>query len=93
MTSRARQAAKITGGLTLASLMMFGDWLIEKTQHKEKATSLPAIVTQDQFRAESTRVSIRFDRLIDALDANTRAQVETNQRLREVCERLRAGCR
>ena len=86
MTPTRARAVQITGGVTLATLMMFGDWIIEKTNHKPEVTELRFVRDSIAMRADINQV------LMELRQTNLQL-TETNQRLREVCISLRAGCR
>jgi hypothetical protein len=92
MTTGRRRAVQITGGITLATLMMFGDWLLEKTQHK-KGGQFADEVTELRFIKDSIAMRADFNQILMEVRQTNVQLVETNQRLREICERLGAGCR
>ena len=90
MTERTSKTLKGAGLVSLATLMLFGDWLIEKTQ---AASTRADYVTEARFVRDSIAVRAELNVVLIELRRTTMELTETNQRLREVCERLRAGCR
>ena len=76
--------------LSLFALMLFGDWLIEKTEH---ASASAEAVSDARFVRDSISVRAELNVVLIELRRTTYELNETNQRLREICERLRAGCR
>jgi hypothetical protein len=89
----APQSATASRGLrvtSLAALLLFGDWLIEKMEHAPAAAHL---VEDSRFVADS--IAVREE--IDGLRRQLRAGVETTEtmsaRHREICPAVRARCR
>jgi hypothetical protein len=96
--SERRSTRTATGvtvtGVSLAALMAFGSWLVHEVRStaETQQTSVAAqrYVTEERWRADSTRRDDQFRTLISELrDLRT----DNAARLREICVALRAGCR
>ena len=90
-----RTAAGVTvTGVSLAALMAFGSWLVHEVRAtaatQEVSVAVQRYVTEERWRADSTRRDVQFQTLIGELrDLRT----DNASRLREICVALRAGCR
>jgi translation initiation factor 2 gamma subunit (eIF-2gamma) len=91
MTTGRRRAIQITGGVTLVTLMTFGDWLLEKADNR--SGQLANEITEMRFVKDSVAMRSDLNQILMEIHATNVQLIETNQRLREICERLQAGCR
>lgn len=95
-SSRTVTGISVTG-VSLAALMAFGTWLVKinndaqaNQQTARQTAVVERYVTEERWRADSTRRDEQFRTLIGELRDS---RLETAQRLREICVALRAGCR
>jgi hypothetical protein len=83
-------AARGLGLTSLAALLLFGDWLIEKLEHRPASAH---VVEDARFAAESIAVRDAINGLQRELRAGAEAAKDTDARVREICTALRARCR
>jgi hypothetical protein len=97
MTPQAKQRARTATAVAvpIATLILYGNWVKELIAPAKAAPAPPPtadtrFVTEERWRADSTRRDEQFRQLIGEL-RDTRT--ETGARLREICVAVRAGCR
>lgn len=92
MTPQQGQRVKALGGYgALAVFIMGANWAAEKITGRHEPD--PQAVTNVRFVTESIAVRSDLRVVVSELRDARIALQETNSRLREICNQLRAGCR
>ncbi|OQW48873.1 MAG: hypothetical protein A4C66_05980 [Nitrospira sp. HN-bin3] len=86
MTQRTKDAIKVI-------LPFIGTIFLVGAAWRDLSRSLDEAVPEPRFVADSIRTSLHFERLNLRIEQMIHNQEITNERLKEICDGIRAGCR